>query len=822
MAIVESSRGSPLVLSQLPDAGNDDDFLEDESPEEREEVYTHEESSAEIKKRLIAWIDNPNIARDVNPDVLAKLGMEVVREFEIDETSRSEWKDESQKALDFSTQKAQPKQYPWPDASNVIFPLITTAAMQFQARAYPAIVQNRNVVKGIVWGDDKGTPATVDGKQGSAPQMQQDGIPVWLVQPGSKKVRADKIGEHMSWQLLEEMEEWETQTDQMLMQLPIVGGAVRKTFRDTREDANKSLLVSLMNLVWNFHAPSFDKAPRHTEIQSFYPHEIEEFERDDETFLPLVYGPGDPPSNPVETEGDAPAPDQTDSSAPHEFLEQHRRWDLDGDGYEEPLIVTVHHRSAQVVRIVARYDEEGLKFDRDGRLKKIDPVASYTLYPFLPNPKGGSYPVGFGHLLKPMNEAINTTLNQMFDAGHLQIAGGGFIGTSLSMHAGPTNFQIGEYKPVNTKGGNIRDSIFPMPWPGPSAVLFQLLGFLVEAAKDTASIQNILTGDADLANASPTTMLALIEQGVKVYTAIHKRIYRSLKSEFSKLYRLNRIYLTEDQRYRIGDTWREVTPEDYRLGGGVEPVADPTMVTDMQRLGRAMVVREVAKDSPYINRLEADRRVLEASQIDRISDLLPDKPPPMPPSVEERKVAVQEGELKMKQTQAGAEQATNQAKAAAELGLTRAQEMQAYTQAMLNFAKAKAGMSAPQVQWMEAQLALMRVHIESLNTTVKAAEVDAKMHGDRLRHTADMTGHVVHHAGKMADVAARARQAADEQPQPGPADLGGDGGSAAPVFQPGGAGNEGPGISAMAPPPGNSILPPIPGAPQPGLPGGGG
>jgi chaperonin GroES len=795
---VETSRGSGAsALSQLADSGEDVlDSIEDQ--EELEAAPTREnEPPKVILDRLLGWIDNQNIARDVDADILRDLGMLVVREYEIDEQSRSEWKDEAQKALDFATQTAQPKQYPWPDSSNVIFPLITSAAMRFGAVAYPAIVPNRNVVKGVVWGDDKGTPVTQDGKPDGAPKLTDDGQPVWLIQPGMKKRRAEKIGEHMSYQLLEQLGYWEEQTDTMLHQLPIVGGAVRKTYRDTREDCNASELVELMNLVWNMNAKSFEKAPRHTEIQEIYPHEIEELERDDQTFLPLNYGPGD--VAPATSDPSRPAPDQSDSEAPHVFVEQHRRFDLDGDGYPEPLIVTVHLRSANVVRIVTRFEETGLiTDDKTDALKRIDPCDSYTLYRFLPNPKGGSYPCGFGHYLKPLNEAVNTTINQMFDAGHLQIAGGGFIGTGLSVHAGPTNFSIGEYKPVNTKGGNIRDSIFPMPWPGPNEVLFQLLGFLVGAAKEVASVQDVLTGDSAMANTPPTTMLALVDQGMKVYTAIYKRIYRALKSELKKLYRLNRLYLTEDERYRIGDTWRTVTPDDYRLGGGVEPVADPTMVTDMQRITRAALIVDRAKNNPLVNPLEAERYLFEAAQIPRIDDFLPEKMPPPQKTPEMMKAETEAARAQ----QEGQELQFKVQEAQSKLGLTRAQELQAYTQAMVNFAKAKSSLTEPQVAFMEQQLQAMRLHIEALNTTVKAADVDAKIHGHTLTHKA-----------RMAQTSQRASEVANEQP--GPANDGGGGAAGPDIPEPRSDGIDGGGAAAVAPPSGNTMLPSLPGSQEP-------
>lgn len=801
---VETSRGS-AAMSQLPDLEDSEASLEEGAPAPANEA----ESPAEVKKRLIGWIDNPNIARDIDADTLSRLGQLVVREYEIDEQSRAEWKTEAQGALDFATQKAPPKNYPWEAASNLVFPLITSAALRFGAIAYPAIVPSRNVVKGIVWGDDKGTPVTQDGKPDGAPKLTADGQPIWLVPPGAKAKRSEKIGEHMSWQLLEQLGYWEEQTDTMLHQLPIVGGAVRKTYRDTRDDCNASELVELMDLVWNMSAKSFEKAPRHTEIQEFYPHEILEFERDDETFLPLVYGPGD--IAPSQSDPDKPAPDQSDTEAPHVFIEQHRRYDLDGDGYAEPLIVTVHLRSASVVRIVARYEEDGVDMGGKGEgLRRITPCESYTLYRFLPNPKGGSYPCGFGHYLKPLNEGINTSLNQMFDAAHLQIAGGGFIGTGLSLHAGSTKFSIGEYKPVNNKGMAIRDSIFPMPWPGPSQVLFELLGFLVQAGKEVASIQDVLTGDASMANTPPTTMLALVDQGMRVYTAIYKRVYRALKSELKKLYRLNRMYLAEDVRYQVGDTWRAVTPEDYRLGGGVEPVADPTMVTDMQRITRAALVTDRAKNNPLVNPLAAERYLFEAAQIPRIDDFLPTTMPPPQPTPEMMKAQTEQARAQ----QEGQRLQFEIQEAQSKLGLTRAQELQAYTTAMVNFAKAKQGLSQAQIDWTEQQLNLMRLHIEALNTTVKAASVDATMHGDRMAHHAAMTGHAVNHAHNLADTAQRARELANEPT--GSSDAGGGSPGPAGLSQPSSGGDAGAGLPAVAPSPNNSMLPALPGAPEPG------
>jgi chaperonin GroES len=200
-------------------------------------------------------------------------------------------------------------------------------------------------------------------------------------------------------------------------------------------------------------------------------------------------------------------------------------------------------------------------------------------------------------------------------------------------------------------------------------------------------------------------VLALIEQGMKVYTAIHKRVYRAFKSEFAKLYRLNRLYLTDMQRYRVGDEWREVTPEDYRLGGGVEPIADPTMVTDMQKLGRAQLLLSLAGD-PILSKKEVYTRLFDAANLDRIEELFA---PPSPAELMMLQIALAEKQ--------------------AELGRMRAQEQQYQTQALLNLAMARAKVSEPEVVWIEKQMDLLRLHIEATNTMVKAADVEARSHG---------------------------------------------------------------------------------------------
>jgi chaperonin GroES len=563
--------------------------------------------------RFARWLKDPtqpvNIAKELPQDKLNEIGGKVLDEYQIDLNSMDEWREEAEEALELAMQRSEPKTYPWKDASNIIYPLVTQAADQFAARAYPGIIPNNSVVKGIVAGDDSGI-AQIDPNT-NQPALDQNQKPVWQVQPGMKAKRADRIGQHMSWQLLEDQEEWEPDTDMLIHVLPIMGCCFRKTFFDPVMKQNASCYLPGTRLIVNYKAKSVNSAPRLTEECDFYPYEIKEKEISGE-FIKATY---------------IHESKENDPDASQEFLEQHRRLDLDDDGYGEPYIVTVHKSSRQVVRIVANWDADQMKLDAKRRISSIKPVSYYTKYDFLPNREGGFYGQGFGQLLKPINEGINTTLNMMLDSGHLANVGGGFIGRGISMHSGTVTRRPGEWVYVNAPGGNIREALVPLVHPGPSTVLFSLLGTLQNAGKEISSVQDILTGEIKAQTMSPTVFQALVEQGLKVFTAIFKRIHRALKSEYRKIFRLNRIYLGESAEFEFGGKWVTVTQEDYQQAAGVAPISDPTMIVDAQKMARSQILAQF-KDDQYFDGIEIRRRILETAGITDADKLLRSDPGP--------------------------------------------------------------------------------------------------------------------------------------------------------------------------------------------------
>lgn len=569
------------------------------------EAYSEEEQEDAPLDWLQQAVASNNICDLLDADKLMRIGQRVKDETMLDKGSRGDWDNRTKDAMDLALQVRENKTFPWPNAANVKFPLMTTAAIQFNARAYPAVVPGKDIVKGKVNGDDSGMfrPMTTPGGQ---LLMGPDGQPQveTVVAAGAKQERADRVARHMSWQLGEEMEEWEPDMDRLLVVLPIIGVVFRKTYFDPSKGRNCSQMVLPQNLFVDYEATCLEEAPRITQEFTLYPYQITERMRAG-IYREFEY-----------------MTKSEDDQKPQTFYEQHRLLDLDEDGYPEPYVVTIHEDTGEVCRIVARFYKEDIEANEQGEVIKITPIHYFTKYGFIPNPESAIYDLGFGTLLNPVNESVNTILNQMLDAGTLQNAGGGFYGRGLRIKGGPLRFRPGEYKPVDVAGNVIRDNLFQFQHQGPSVVLFQLLGLLIDAGKEIASIKDVLTGEATGANASPTTTIAMIEQGMKAFTAIFKRVHRSLKSELKKIYKLNSIYLPQEAYFNLLDEQEAVAQKDYQTDDyDIQPVSDPTVVTDMQKMAKAQALREWAAD-PFVNPMEVRRRYFESIGIENIDSLL--------------------------------------------------------------------------------------------------------------------------------------------------------------------------------------------------------
>ena len=583
----------------------------------------------------------------LDEQTLTTLGSDVVEDYERDLGDRSEWEEIAKKALRKAAQeKKEAKDYPWPGASNVNYPIITIAATEFNARSYPAIVKGDETIQVKVVGNDTGKPVLdqqgmpqVEWQVGPDGQIAHDeeGLPVpqlengqpkiqWEIKPGAKAKRAARVKDYLNIVLNYRMKGWEADTDTLLYQLPIVGCAFRKQWWDSRKNIPASCYVPALRLVVPMGATDLETTPRATEeIPDCYPYQLRQKMASGE------YRTVDLPSI------------GEDDEAPRLKLEQHRLIDLDGDGFEEPYIVTVDKETSQVLRVEAAFGPEDIEIAEDGGVAHIERSTFYIKYDFIPHPEGKFYGIGLGHLLNELGEVIDTTINQMFDAGHAQIAGGGFMASGLRLQGnGQTNtlrFRPGEYKNVNVPGNVLREAIYERTFPGPSAIMFNLLELILGAAKDVAAIKDVTSGDASN-NGQVGTTLALIEQGLQVFTAIYKRVYRSLRAEFQLMYDNFSLFggerAAQDYAKTLDDPEADFAA-DFNLDDmDIRPVSDPNSVTRLQKMAKAQLIQQIGTGNPAFNQQEIAKRILEAADIEDIDKLMlppPDPNAPPPPDM---------------------------------------------------------------------------------------------------------------------------------------------------------------------------------------------
>lgn len=645
---------------QRNDLGNNDGYA---PPRGLIPVPAHRLSSR-VPPTLIdlqRWANMPNVAADITSDVRNDIGTKVAEGYRIDKQSRDDWEEKAVRALEIAKQKREDKTYPFPGAANIHYPLLTTAALQFAARAYPAIINGRDVVRAKLTGADP---------------------------KGEHAARSARISSFMSHQYLEDMEDWETETDLMLHQMAIIGGGARKVYWRFETDKPKSVFISLVNFVVNQKVKSLENAPRISHVYDLYPQEIEERIRKG-IFLDIDVRDDD-------TTGD--------DQAPAKFIEQHCYYDLDGDGYAEPWIVTIHEKSHQVARIAAGFDSKEIQYTND-KITRIPREDYFVVYPFIPDPDGGFYPLGFGMLLESISAVIDSTMNQMLDAGHLQIAGGGFIGSGLTLKKSEFRFQPGVYYTVGEMGNDIRNAIVTMEHPGPSMALFQLLTMMVESAKQITSIQDILTGDVKSETMQPTTLLALIEQGMKVFTAIYKRIFKALSKEYRIMYRLNNKHLSSKYYSNVVGQ-PAVAEQDFALDSmSVTPVADPNLITEMQKIARAQVLTQLQQTPPYNELLDPSKtlaRLLSAAGIDNFVEVL--APPKQPSPADDLQMQMMIAQLEKLKS----EKEYNEAKGAAHLAQTHVAGM-----------KAVAGIEQKNLEIASKQIQAENQHLENSLASIK-------------------------------------------------------------------------------------------------------
>lgn len=565
-----------------------------------------------------------NLAEGMDEEALKKIGNAVVQGFNDDVDSRSEWEERNEEWFKLAAQIYEKKSFPWQGAANVKFPLLTTAINSFAARAYPALVAGPNLVRGIVVGRDT---------------------------MGTSTEKAIRIGKHMSYQLLYEMDGWEDGQDKLCVVVALVGNCFKKTYYDTRMKQNVSEVVLPKDLVVNYYAKSVESAPRKTHILAYSKNDVVELTRSG-YFRDVEYG--QPTAQErfqelAEIQG-IQAPQQ-DESTPYEFLEQHTYWDIDDDGYAEPVVITVEKTQGKVARICKRYDDDDVERNNNNEVIRIESEEHFTNYLFFPDPQSGVYGFGYGHTIGPINEASNTLLNQIIDAGTLATLPSGWIGKGTKMKAGDNHFRPGEWKMAQMAGDDLRKSIVPLPTKEPSNVLFTLFETMIGSGERLASVTDVSTGEVPGQNTPASVVATAVDQGAKVTNSVLKRMHRSFTKELRKLFKLNSKYLPDyvyftPQDAQASTQGQPSKPELVYKGDydeesvDVIPTADPNVSSDAQKMAKAQSLIALAQMGT-VNPQEVTKRILDAMNEPNIAALMQMPPPAPNPEIELKKLEIQ-------------------------------------------------------------------------------------------------------------------------------------------------------------------------------------
>ena len=637
----------------------------------------HKTRTQDTKLKIKELKSSNNIAELLDEQQLAEIGQQVYKGYEIDEASRTDWKQTIDQAMDIAKQVMSKKSFPWENASNIKFPLIARASIDYASRTMPEIIQNGKVVKAVSIGSDK------DGK---------------------KDARANRVSRFMSYQLIEQSMGWEDGTDMLIQVLPILGTVFKKTYYDEVEKYNCSEMCVPDKIIVNYDTQSLEKAQRVTHLITLYSNDIVSRQRSKlfiDCDVDLLEGI-----------------DASDPDSGKEFLEQHTFLDLDEDGYKEPYIITIHKQSKKVFRIVNRFKK--IHTSPDKKIIKIDPIQYFTDFHFIRSPDGGFYSMGFGSLLLPINKAINTLINQLIDSGTLNNMQGGLIGRGLRMKNGTIRFKMGEWQVLDAASGDdLRKNIFPWPTKEPSPTLFQLLSLLMQVGKDLSSTTDVLSGKSPAQNVASGTISQLVEQGTKVFVAINKRLYRSLKKEYRKLFELNAKYLTQEEYANVMDEEAADVKVDFDLVGlDVTPVADPTVSTDTQRVAKAGALQGLRTADPR----EADKLLLQAMQLDEdvIAKLLPERDPNAPPPPEAQKIMAEIARLQ------------------AEIANISAQATLAAEKNAIEKAKLQQDLQESDSRINESVARSWKMQQDALNSMKKMAIVQAKMTSEQEMKAASL------------------------------------------------------------------------------------
>jgi hypothetical protein len=537
-----------------------------------------------------------NLAEKIDEQELKKIGAQLVTEVNYDRTSREDWVQGYVKGLDLLGFKYQSLTRPFIGASGVTHPLLAESVTQFQAQAIKELLPSSGPVRTEVIGAE------------TEEKIQQ----------------AQRVKDFMNYMLMDKMEEYTPDFDQMLFYLPLAGSAFKKVYYDELMQRAVSKFIPAEDLVVPYNATDLQDAQRITQVVKMNLNELKKMQITGmylDIDLPKpYYSQNDAKDKVNELEGISPTPETAEDM--YNIIEVHTFLDL--PGYEEegnikvPYIVTIDEDSQQVLSIYRNYNP-------DDPIKKRKNY--FVHFKFLPGL--GFYGFGLIHMIGGLSRTATSALRQLLDAGTLSNLPAGFKSRGMRIRDDSEPLQPGEFRDVDAPGGNIKDQFQLLPFKEPSATLFNLLNYCVESGKRFASIADMQVGDMSQQSPVGTTM-ALLERGSKVMSAIHKRCYYAMKQEFKILAQVFADYLPPEYPYDVYGGERTIKAQDFDKKVDVIPVADPDIFSMTQRIQVAQAELQLAQTNPQMHNIhEAYRRMYEALGVKNINGIL--KPPPEPP-----------------------------------------------------------------------------------------------------------------------------------------------------------------------------------------------
>ena len=565
-----------------------------------------------IEVQTAVYDHNANLAEILDESTLGEISSELREMYEEDMDSRQDWEQSYTKGLDLLGIKYEERTQPFDGATGVTHPLIAESVTQFQAQAYKELLPAGGPVKTQVLGSK-----TME-----------------------KEAQASRVKNFMNYQVTEVMEEFDPDTDQMLFYLPLSGSTFKKVYFDPTKNRAVSAFVPSEDLVVPYSATDLNTAPRVTHVLRMDENQVRKMQ---------VAGMYRDVEVSTSNDSDDPVREKVDqiegvskgySDDVHTILEMHVEMDLEGfedmgpsgepTGIKLPYIVTLDHGSGEILSVTRNYDQQ------DPLKRKRQYFVHYKFLPGL-----GFYGFGLIHMIGGLGRAATSILRQLIDSGTLANLPSGFKARGIRIRNDDEPLSPGEFRDIDAPGGDIRNSIIPLPFKEPSGTLAQLLASLIEGGRRFVSIADQQLSDGATSGDMPVgTTVALLERGMKVMSAIHKRLHYAQKTEFRLLARIFAENLPSSYPYEVAGAPSEIKSQDFDGRVDVIPVSDPNIFSMAQRVTLAQTQLQLAQSNPQIHNLhEAYKRMYQALEVQNIDEILPAKKEPQPtsPSIENAK-----------------------------------------------------------------------------------------------------------------------------------------------------------------------------------------